>query len=127
VIEAAVQVKIALVDVDIDAEKTKFYDAFAYSPTVIPAGTYGKGMPECKTFQDGAILTTNKDQDEELVYTVMKTLWSKEGMEAMVMAKKTFKEMTIENNFRGASVPLHPGAVKFWKEKGIEIPADLMP
>jgi hypothetical protein len=127
IIEAAVQVKIALVDVGVDAERTKFYDAFAYSPTVIPAGTYGKGMPDCKTFQDGAILTTNKDQDEELVYTIMKTLWSKEGMEAMVMAKKTFKEMTLENNFKGASVPLHPGAAKFWKEKGIEIPAKLMP
>ena len=127
IIEAAVQVKIALVDVGVDAERTKFYDAFAYSPTVIPAGTYGKGMPDCKTFQDGAILTTNKAQDEELVYTIMKTLWSKEGMEAMVMAKKTFKEMTLENNFKGASVPLHPGAAKFWKEKGIEIPANLMP
>jgi TRAP transporter TAXI family solute receptor len=127
IIEAAMQVKIALVDVGVDAERTKFYDAFAYSPTVIPAGTYGKGMPDCKTFQDGAILTTNKDQDEELVYTIMKTLWSKEGMEAMVMAKKTFKEMTLENNFKGASVPLHPGAAKFWKEKGIEIPAKLMP
>jgi TRAP-type uncharacterized transport system substrate-binding protein len=45
----------------------------------------------------------------------------------MVTAKKTFKAMTLENAFRGASVPLHPGAVKFWKEQGKEIPADLMP
>ena len=127
IIEAAVQVKIALVDVGVDAEKTKFYDAFAYAPTVIPAGTYGKEMPDCKSFQDGAILTANKDLDEELIYTIMKTLWSKQGMEAMVMAKKTFKEMTLENNFKGASVPLHPGAVKFWKEQGKEIPARLMP
>ena len=57
----------------------------------------------------------------------MKTLWSKAGMEAMLMAKKTFKEMTLENNFSGASVPMHPGAVKFWKEQGKEIPAKLMP
>ena len=127
VIEAAVQVKIALVDVGVDAEKTGFYDAFAYSPMVIPAGTYGKGMPECKTFQDSTILSVNADMSEDLVYTVMKTLWSKEGMEAMVAAKKTFKEMTLDNAFRGASVPLHPGAVKFWKEQGKTIPANLMP
>jgi hypothetical protein len=127
VIEAAVQVKIALVDVGVDAENTKFYDAYAYAPTVIPAGTYGKGMPACKTFQDSTMLTANKDLDDELVYTICKTLWSKEGMEAMVMAAKTFKEMNLENGFMGASVPLHPGAVKFWKEMGKEIPAKLMP
>jgi hypothetical protein len=127
VIEAAVQVKIALVDVGVDAENTKFYDAYAYVPTVIPAETYSKGMPACKTLQDSTMLTANKNLDDELVYTICKTLWSKEGMEAMVMAAKTFKEMNLENGFMGASVPLHPGAVKFWKEMGKEIPAKLMP
>jgi TRAP transporter TAXI family solute receptor len=127
VIEASVQVKIKLLDVGMDAEKSGFYDAFAYSATTIPAGTYGKEMPECKTFQDSTILTVNKDISDDLVYAIMKTLWSKEGMEAMVLAKSTFKEMNMENNFRGASVPLHPGAVKFWQEKGVEIPARLMP
>jgi len=127
IIEAAVQVKIALVDVGVDAEKTGFYDAFAYSPAVIPAGTYGKDMPATQSFQDSCILTTNKDQPEDLVYTIMKTLWSKEGMQAMVTAKKTFKEMNLENAFSGASVPLHPGAVKFWKEQGKDIPAKLIP
>ena len=126
VIEAAVQVKIALLDVGDDAEKTGFYKAYAYSPAVIPAGTYGKDMPATKSFQDSCILTTNTDQPEELVYTIMKTLWSPEGMQAMVTAKKTFKEMNMENAFSGASVPLHPGAVKFWKEQGKEIPANLM-
>lgn len=127
IIEASVQNKIRLIDVGADAEKSGFYDAYAYSPTVIPANTYYKGMPECKTFQDSTILSANEKMPEDLVYTVMKTLWSKEGMEAMVTAKKTFKEMTLENNFRGASVPLHPGAVKFWKEQSKEIPAKLMP
>jgi uncharacterized protein len=127
IIEAGVQVKIRLIDVGADAEKSGFYKAFAYSPVVIPAGTYGKGMPECKTFQDSTILSVNKDKADDLVYTVMKTLWSKDGMAAMVSAKKTFKAMTMENGFKGASVPLHPGAVKFWKEKGKEIPKKLMP
>lgn len=126
VIEAAVQVKIALLDVGVDAEKTGFYKAYAYSASVIPAGTYGKDMPATKSFQDSCILTTNADQPEELVYTIMKTLWSAEGMQAMVMAKKTFKAMNMENAFSGASVPLHPGAIKFWKEQGKEIPANLM-
>jgi len=127
VIEASVQVKIGLVNVGVDAEKTNFYDAYAYSPAIIPAGTYGKGMPECKTFQDSTMLSANKDLSTDLVYSVMKALWSQKGMATMKTAHKSFAEMTLENGFKGASVPLHPGAVKFWKEMGKEIPAKLMP
>ena len=57
----------------------------------------------------------------------MKTLWSSKGMEAMVTAKKTFKAMTLQNNFKGASVPLHKGAAKFWAEQGVKIPDNLKP
>ena len=127
VIEASVQVKIAMIDVGIEAEESGFYKAYAYSPTVIPAGTYGKGMPECKTFQDSTILSVFKGMPEDLVYTIMKTLWSKDGMAAMVAAKKTFKAMTLKNGFRGASVPLHKGAAKFWMEQGKTIPDNLQP
>jgi hypothetical protein len=127
VIEASVQVKIRLIDVGVDAEKSGFYDAFAYSPTVIPAGTYGKGMPECKSFQDSCILSTNASLPEDLIYAIMKTLWSKEGMESLVTAHKAAKEMTLENGFTGSSVPLHPGAAKFWTEQGKTIPAKLIP
>ena len=35
--------------------------------------------------------------------------------------------MTIENNFKGASVPLHKGAYKFWVEKGVKVPDNLKP
>lgn len=127
IIEASVQEKIHLVDVGLEAEKSGFYKAFAYSPTTIPAGTYGKEMPECKSFQDSTILSANKDLSEELVYSIMKALWSPEGMEAMVTAKKEFAEMNLTNAFLGASIPLHPGAVKFWKEQGKTIPPELMP
>jgi TRAP-type uncharacterized transport system substrate-binding protein len=84
-------------------------------------------MPACKSFQDSCMLSTSVDQPEDLVYTIMKTLWSKEGMQAMVTAHKALKEMTLENAFTGASVPLHPGAVKFWTEQGKTIPAKLKP
>lgn len=127
IIEAAVQVKIALVDVGLDAETSGFYNEFAYGPKTIPAGVYGKTMPECKTFQDATILCANKDLSADLVYAVMKTLWSTEGMATVTMASKAFAEMNLDNNFQGASIPLHPGAVKFWQEQGMEIPEKLMP
>ena len=125
VIEASVQVKIRLIDVGKDAVESKFYGAYAYIPVDIPAGTYGEDMPACSSFQDATFLCANKDVPTNVVYDVMKTLWSPEGMVAMVAAKKTFKTMTLENAFDGASIPLHPGAVKFWEENGKTVPANL--
>jgi hypothetical protein len=37
----------------------------------------------------------------------------------MVSQKKTFRAMNIQDGVKGIATPLHPGAEKFWKEKGI--------
>ena len=37
----------------------------------------------------------------------------------MVNVKKTAKSMSIEDGIKGVVTPLHPGAEKFWKEKGV--------
>ncbi|MFH2054102.1 MAG: TAXI family TRAP transporter solute-binding subunit [bacterium] len=125
IIEASVQVDIRLIEVGKDAQASGFYDEFAYIPMEIPAGTYGDGMPACATFQDATILCVNQNVPAEVVHGIMKALWSSAGMEAMVAAKKTFDTMNLENNFLGASVPLHPGAVKFWEDMGISVPDKL--
>jgi TRAP transporter TAXI family solute receptor len=125
IIEASVQVDIRLLDVGKDATESGFYDAYAYIPMEIPAGTYGEGMPDCSSFQDATFLCANAEVPADVVYEIMKTLWSPEGMEAMVAAKKTFKTMNLENGFDGASIPLHPGAVKFWEENGKTVPDNL--
>ncbi|MFN2369999.1 MAG: TAXI family TRAP transporter solute-binding subunit [Candidatus Krumholzibacteriia bacterium] len=125
IIEASVQMDIALLEVGKDAEAAGFYAEYAYIPVVIPAGTYGDKMPACSSFQDATMLTVTKDVPAEVVYGVMKALWSKDGMAAMADAHKTFDSMNMENNFLGASVPLHPGAVKFWEEAGLTVPDKL--
>ncbi len=125
IIEASVQIDIKLINVGVDATNTDFYSAYSYIPMEIPAGTYGEGMPAVSSFQDATFLCANEKIPADIVYGIMKKLWSPEGMEAMVAAKKTFKTMTLENAFDGASIPLHPGAVKFWEEMGKTVPANL--
>ena len=127
VIEAATQTPIRLIDVGKDAEASGFYDAYAYAPTAIPAKTYPGQDADCQSFQDSTFLTSRADVDEDVVYKVMKSVWSKEGLEAMRQAHKAAKHMSLENNFKNASRPLHKGAAKFWTEAGIEIPDKLKP
>lgn len=127
VIEAATQTDIRLIDVGVDAEKTGFYDAYAYAPTTIPAKTYTGQDEDCKTFQDSTLLTTRAGMDEDMVYNITKAVWSEKGLEFMRQAHGAAKEMSLENGFKNASRPLAKGAARFWKEEGKEIPPELRP
>lgn len=127
VIEAATMTKIRLLDVGKDAEETGFYNEFPYAPINIPGGTYPGQTEDVLCFQDSTLLTTRSDVNEDVVYKVMKAMWSKEGLEHMVQAHKAAKEMSIKNNFMGSSRPLHKGAAKFWEEMGVSIPDNLKP
>ena len=127
VIEAATQTAIRLIDVGKDAEASGFYDAYAYAPTVIPAKTYPGQDQECHSFQDSTLLTTRSDVDNEIVYKVMKAIWSPKGLESMRQAHKAAKQMSMENAFKNASRPLAKGAAKFWEEAGKTIPDKLKP
>jgi TRAP transporter TAXI family solute receptor len=125
IIQASVQTDVRLIDLGTDAEKSGFFDAYAYAPIEIPAGTYGEGMPACPSFLDHTLLCANKDVPAEIVYEIMKSLWSKSGLKAMAKAKTTFKPMSLETGFTGISSSLHPGAVKFWEKKGHVVPDHL--
>ncbi|BBD07197.1 TAXI family TRAP transporter solute-binding subunit [Desulfovibrio ferrophilus] len=123
VIEAAARDDIQLVDVGADAEKYGFYKEYPfYSPMEIPAGTYrGQDMPT-KSFQDAAYWCTNANVDDEMVYKAIKAIYTPEGLKHMVAAKKTAKSMNIPDGLKGVSVPVAPGAAKFWKENGLNVP-----
>jgi hypothetical protein len=127
IIEAATRTDIRLINVGDDATESGFYDAYAYAPTTIPAKTYSGQESDCLTFQDSTFLTARDDVDADLVYRLMKAVWSKEGLQAMQQSHKAAKSMSLENNFQNAAVPLHPGAVKFWEEQGIAVPDELRP
>lgn len=127
VIEAATMAKIRLIDVGKDAEAAGFYKEFPYSAITIPGGTYPGQTEDVMSFQDSTLLTSRSDVDEEVVYKVLKAMWSKDGLEHMVQAHKAAREMSIKNNFKGSPRPLHKGAAKFWQEMGISIPDNLKP
>ncbi len=125
IIQVSVQTDVRLIDLATDAEKSGFFDAYAYAPIEIPAGTYGEGTPACASFLDHTLLCANKDVPAEIVFEIMKSLWSKGGLKAMADAKKTFKPMSLDTGFTGISSTLHPGAVKFWEDKGHTVPDHL--
>jgi len=67
-------------------------------------------------------LVTNAMQSEESVYATVKAVW--ENLPELVKANPTFQTWR-QNRMAEADVtlPYHPGAVKFYKEKGVWTPA----
>jgi len=120
VIMAAQTNDIELVDLGADAEASGFYKKYPYfSKLKVPAGTY-KGVDEdVPSFQDSALWVANKDVPEDVVYNMLKAVFTEEGLKHMVSQKKTFRAMAVEKGVDGIVTPLHPGAEKFWKEMGV--------
>ncbi len=111
---------IDLLSLEAVALSNGFYEKYPYFTKVtIPGGTY-RGVDEDRhSFQDSALWVANADVPDNVVYKMLSLLYSDEGIAHMVSQKKTFREMQVENGVNGIVTPLHPGAVKFWKEKGV--------
>lgn len=100
------------------AEKfTKAYPYYGMSG--LKAGTY-KGLKE--TIQVPAIwnfIIASSNLPEDFIYNVMKTTF--ENVDKIHNANASFVDTKLENA-KYMTIPLHPGAIKFYKEKGIPLP-----
>ncbi|MGI9334609.1 MAG: TAXI family TRAP transporter solute-binding subunit [Gammaproteobacteria bacterium] len=120
VIMAAQTNDIALVDLDADAQASRFYDKYPYfSKLSVPSGTYRGVDYAAPSFQDSTLWVANSKTDPDLVYELLSLVFTEEGLAHMVGQKKTFKEMSVESGVKGIVTPLHPGAERFWREKGV--------
>ncbi len=82
----------------------------------IPANTY-KGQTEAvPTLSVQAILVVNKDMPEEDVYELTRTLY--ENTDAIAKSHNKGAEIKVNNAADGITIPFHPGAAKYLKEKG---------
>ena len=88
-----------------------------YQAAVIPAGTYEGQTADVPTAGIGNILVTRSDLDEETVYQMTKALF--EHLDDMVAAHAAAKAISIDKATQGLPIPLHPGAERYYKEKGI--------
>jgi len=111
---------IALIDLDLDALASGFYEKYPYfTKLTIPANTYKGVDTDTGSFQDSALWVANAKVSADTVYKMLSLIFTDEGLAHMVAQKKTFKDMSIQTGANGVVTPFHPGAEKFWKEKGI--------
>jgi TRAP transporter TAXI family solute receptor len=87
------------------------------SPTLVPPNTYKNQSSGIKTIAVSAVLIAGSDLKEEVVYKLTKALFENQTELATAHAKG--KELHLKTAMKGVSIPFHPGAIKYYKEKGI--------
>ena len=99
-------------------------DRGLWVPYTIAAGTYPGQDQDISTIAQPNFLAVNADVDEEHVYLLTKTMYENLGfLQAIHPATKA---MVVEKAMAGLPAPLHPGAMKYYKEVGLDIPEHLM-
>ena len=117
--------KVALVSFS-DEELAKIKAKYEYyAPLTIKAGTYPAIKVDVKTPGIWNSMLATAELPEELAYQITKAVY--ENIPVLQKVYKRADWATPENTMKYAVAPLHPGAVKYYKEKGVAIPARLMP
>jgi len=105
-----------LVDVTGPAIDKLVADNPYYRTATIPAGMYNNDK-DIKTFGVGATFVTSAKVSDEVVYTVVKAVFDNfDGFKKLHPAFGNLSEKEMISD--SLSAPLHPGAVKYYKERG---------
>src|SRR3990170_3578565 len=82
----------------------------------VPANTY-KDQSEATTVAVMAMMVARSDLPEDLVYKFTKAIF--DDLKQFHAAHSAAQSLTLETALSGNPIPLHPGAARFYKEKGI--------
>lgn len=95
-----------------------------WTPYTIKAGAYGGLGKDVTTIAQPNFLAVRADVDEDAVYQITKTIY--ENLPFLLAIHKATSAMDINKAIAGLPMPLHPGALKYYQEVGLEIPDHLI-
>ncbi len=88
-----------------------------YTPFALPAGTY-KGFDEdIPGIGIGNILFVGENMSDDVVYNILATLF--DNLEETRQVHKEAEKLSLETAWTGSPVPFHPGAIKFYTDRGV--------
>lgn len=100
-------------------------DGSLWTRYVLPADTYPGQAKEVNTVAQPNFLAVRADVDEEAVYMITKTIY--DNLPFLQNIHAATKVMALDKAIAGLPAPLHPGALRYYQEQGIEIPDHLLP
>lgn len=88
-----------------------------YAYTTIPGGMYNGNEEDIKTFGVKATFVASENVDGEIIYQVVRAVF--DNFDNFKTLHPVFSTLDPQNLVKsGNSAPLHPGALRYFKEKG---------
>ena len=106
-----------LVSINSDGIKKFISDKPYYVMATIPGGTYKGIGHDTETYAVKATVITSAMASEEMVYDYVKTVF--ENLEELKGLHAAFRILKPKDMLGGLTAPLHPGAAKYYKERGL--------
>jgi TRAP transporter TAXI family solute receptor len=91
-----------------------------YFVATIAKGTYGGMDADVQVAAATNLLAVHERMDENLAYQITKLLHERTA--DLVAVHSAAKEINLKNAVVGSPIPFHPGALRFYKEKGVKVP-----
>jgi len=88
-----------------------------FVPVLIPANTYTGQDKDVPTAAVINYLVTSSAVSDDLAYQMTKLIY--ESLPELANSHAAGKEIKLESAAMGSPVPLHPGAIRFYREKGL--------
>jgi len=88
-----------------------------YLKAELPSSAYKSITTPVQTLGAVAVLVINKDVPDDIAYQMTKSLW--EHHDDFLKVKKVWAKVSLENALLGAAIPVHPGAQRYYDEKGV--------
>ena len=88
-----------------------------FVPAMIPANTYTGQDKDVPTAAVVNYLVTSSAVSDDLAYQMTRLIF--ESLPELVTAHAAGKEIKLDTAATGSPVPLHPGAIRYYREKGV--------
>ena len=127
--EAAQTAPIDLVSIAAD-KADELHDKYPfYTPITVPGGTYPGIDEDVPTITTQAMMVVAAELSDDDVYTFMDTIFGKnlDKFYNDVQNPNLKKYFKVETALDGMPIPVHPGAIRFFKEQGVKVDDSLVP
>ncbi len=116
--EATTSCDSKIVAVDSSTVKKLVDDKSFYRTATVPGGMYNGNPDDTATFGVGATFVSSTQVPDDVVYQIVKAVF--ENFDTFRKLHPAFAHLKKEEMIKdGLSAPLHPGAVKYYKEAGL--------
>lgn len=109
-----------LVGLDAEHVKKLLAESPYYAEDTVKAGTYSGMDEDVTTVAVQAVIIANDSVSEDAIYNFTKSIF--DGAKEQADAHAKYQELNLDTAASVTTVGYHPGAAKYFKEQGLEVP-----